>query len=454
MHTTLKPNAVRAYLLLSATMLAGSAAAAPQFLPAKAGDLVPKQIVAPTAAPDMMQKSVASPELSREAVTMSWAVQGDIVTAPQTFVAQSREYYAEVSADELAAGVTIHTTSPRAVVRLQPLTATSRPREKLAIHPQSLVLTNAAGRSFDAGSGMEMLVSADKLNKADLPFAEGTSAFRIHKDLGAGALKLRAPELQGSDRYLVNVVEPESKLALTMQTDAPSYLHGQQLTIMPELVEQDGTVVKQRHALGKLTGYVTSPAGRNFPVTFKVDKDGRMRARLPIDADEAPAPGLWEVHASGPSQVNGQTVIRSARLAFGVAMPVARLNGSAVMVNEPGSVGVGLGVEVGAAGRYETRGLLYGMSGGVMKPLAVAHAAQWMEPGTNQIVLRYSSELLAGATGPFEVRDLTLLDQGRMGVLQRQQQGLTIDERDIVRTAAPATAAKQPVRTKQPPVNS
>lgn len=451
MHTTLKPNAVRAYLLLSATMLAGGAAAAPQFLPARAGDLVPQQVVAP----DAVQKSAGAPGLERETVTMSWAVEGDIATAPKTFVAQSREYYTEVTADELAAGITIHTTSPRALIRMQPLRslAETSPREKLAIHPQSLVISNAAGRAFEAGSGMEMLVTADKLNKAELPFAEGTSAFRIHKDLGAGAFKLRAPEIYGSDRYMINVVEPESQFALTMKTDAPNYLHGQQLTIAPELVEQDGARVVQRHALGKLNGFVTSPAGRRFPVTFKAEKDGSMRARLPIDADEAPAPGLWEVHANGSSLVKGQTVMRSLRTAFSVAMPVARLNGNAAMANEPGSVGIRLGVEVGAAGRYETRGLLYGMKGGAMKPLAVAHAAQWMEPGVNQIVLRYSAELLAGATGPFEVRDLTLLDQGRMGVLQRQQYGLTVEERDIERTGAAATVAKPPVRTKLPPVN-
>lgn len=448
MHTTLKPNTVRAFLLLSATMLAGSAAAAPQFLPARAGDLSPQQVVAP----DAVQKSAGAPELPREAVAMSWAAEGDIVTAAQTFVAQSREYYAEVSADELAAGVTIHTTSPRALVRLQPLAGTG-PREKLAIHPESLVITNPGGRAFASGSGMEMLVTADKLNKADLPFAEGTSAFRLHRDLGAGAFKLRSADVQGADRYLINVVEPDSKLALTMQTDAPSYLHGQQLTIMPALVEQDGARVVQRHALGKLSGVVTSPAGRTFPVTFKIEKDGLMRARLPLDANEAPAPGLWEVHATGSSLVKGQTVMRSLRLAFGVAMPVARLNGSATMVNEPGSIGVRLGVEVGAAGRYEARGLLYGMSGGAMKPLAVAHAAQWMEPGTNQLVLSYAAELLAGATGPFEVRDLNLLDQGRMGLLQRQQRALTFEERDIVRTGAHATVAKPPVRVKLPPVN-
>ncbi len=385
---------------------------------------------------------------------MSWAAAGDIVTAPQPFTAQSREYYAEVSADQLAAGIDIYTTSARALVRIQPLGGDNGPREKLAIHPQSLVISHANGRAYASGSGMEMLVSADKLAKADVPFAEGTSAFRLHRDLGAGVFKLRAADLHGATRYLVNVVEPDSALALTIRTDAPSYLHGQQLVVTPELLEQDGARIVGRHGMAKLDGFVTSPAGRTFAVSFKPEKDGRLRARLPLDADETPHPGLWEVSASGSAMVRGQQVMRSVRVAFGVAMPVARLDGKAAVVNLPGSVGVRLGIEVAAPGRYETRALLYGMVGGAMKPVAVGHAAQWLEPGSHSLTLAYSASLLAGSAGPYELRDLTLLDQGRVGVLQRQQRALTLDDGDIVKTGAHMGTAKPAEKVKLAPVNN
>ena len=68
-------------------------------------------------------------------------------------------------------------------------------------------------------------------------------------------------------------------------------------------------------------------------------------------------------------------------------------------------------------------------------------------------MLRYDASLLGAATGPFELRDLNLLDQGRMGVLQRQQRALSIDERDLARTGAHAASAKPPERPKLPPVN-
>jgi hypothetical protein len=449
MHTSFHPHIVRAFLLASASMLAAGADAAPRFLPAQAGDLVPQRIVAP----EVAQKSAGAPGLAREAVNMSWAAQGPISTAVQSFVGQSREYYTEVSADELGAGVAIHTTAPRALVRLQALGSSGGPRAQLAIHPQSLIVSDAGGRAFASGSGMDMLVTADKLNKADLPFAEGTSAFRLHPDLGAGTFTLRAADVSGSERYLVNVVEPGSSYVLAMQTDAPSYLHGQQLVVLPELQEHDGTRISGRHALKRLDGVVVSPAGRSFPVSFKVDKDGRLRARLPLDANETPTPGLWEVQVAGDAMVKGKTVKRSLRVAFGVALPVARLDGNAAIVNEPGSVGVRLGVEVGAPGRYETRALLYGMVGGALRPLAVAHAAQWLEPGSQSLVLHYDAALLAGASGPYELRDLNLLDQGRMGVLQRQQRALSIDDSDVVRTGTHAAPAKPAERVKMPPQN-
>ncbi|MFL6656514.1 MAG: DUF4785 domain-containing protein [Massilia sp.] len=453
MHTTFQTHIVRAFLLASAALLADLANAAPHFLPSQQGDLVPSKV----SAPEVALKSPGAPAMAREAVTMSWAATDAVSTAVQPFIGQSREYYMEVSADDLHAGVAIHTTSPRALVRMQPLnggeTDSMAPRAQLAIHPQSLVIVDAAGRAFDAGNGMDMLVTADKLNKADMPFAEGTSAFRIHPDLGTGRFTLRAADIAGSARYLVNVVEPASPLVMALRTDAPTYLHGQTLTVQSELQEQIGARIVDRHALKSMSGVVVSPGGRSFPVSFKVDKDGQLRARLPLDANEAPAPGLWEVQASGEAVVKGQTVKRSLRVAFGVALPVARFDGNAAMVSEPGSVSLRIGVEVGAAGRYETRALLFGTVDGVLKPLAVAHAAQWLEAGSQSLVLRYDAALLNGATGPYELRDLTLLDQGRMGVLQRQQRGIGIADSDVVRSGAHAALAKPAERPKLPPQN-
>ncbi len=439
-NTVKKTNGRATGLLLAALALPAAAGAAQHALLApQAGDVGVRALVASESA----HKS-AGAAVRREAVALSWAAEGKIDTAPPApYVARSREYYIEATGAELAAGVAIPTSAPHALVRLQPLTSVG-PREDVAIHPLSLVLRSPAGRDFDAGAGMEMLVSADKLAKADVPFASGTSAFRIAPTLGAGRFQLQAKGLQDSDRYLINVVEPESELVLTMHTGASLYLHGQELVVRPDLVERDGALRGQHYRFTRFDGFVTSPAGRRFPVEFQPGPDGRLQARLLLDADEAPAPGLWEVHGQGQAKVAGQTVVRSARLAFPVAMPMARLTGAVTVQGGPAGLQADFGVEAGAAGRYEVRALLYGTVAGELKPVGVAQAAAWLEPGQRSLSLSFAPSLLSGAGGPFELRDLQLLDQGRMGVLHRQQRAVVIDDSEVARGVARGVAGAAP----------
>jgi hypothetical protein len=274
-------------------------------------------------------------------------------------------------------------------------------------------------------------VTDDKLAKADLPFAPGTSAFRLRASLGAGQFKLRADNLGDSERFLVNVVEPDSPVSLTMQAGAAAYLHGQQLSLTSSLRSSDGSAA----ALSRLEGYVMSPAGRRFPLTFKNGAGGRMTAQLALDADEELAPGLWEVHAHAHGKAKQGDVMRSLRLAFPVAMPTAKLDRKLALAEHAGGIQVNFGVEAAQAGRYEVRGVLYGTVQGALKPVGVAHAAQWLEPGSGTIALTFAPELRAAATGPYEIRELFLLDQGRMGVLQRQQRAVVIDERELARVS-------------------
>lgn len=399
--------------------------------------LAAAQLVAPKSThPELLSAS------SREPVQVSWAIQ-DQPTAQKPHVAQSREYYLDVSADDLARGVDIPTSSARAVVRLQPRAA-SGPREDLAIHPQSLELTNAAGRKFEGAHGMEQLVTAEKLAKADLPFAAGTSAFRIQREVGSGALKLRAPGLSGKERYLVNVVEPDSPHVMTLQAESLGYLHGQQASLVAELKSVDGA----RHAPSRLSGKLVSPGGRTFDVSFKPGKDGKLHVAIPLDADEEALPGLWELQAHASASVRGQQVMRSVRTAFPVAMPTARFDGSHALESSPGGVTVKLGIETAAAGRYEVRGTLYGTVNGSLKALGVAHSAQWVDGGNSVVPLMFNTNLLEGAGEPFEVRELTLLDQTRIVVVQRKEETLKLAR--FERFAAPAQQ-KSVVRIKQPP---
>jgi len=414
-------------LTVLAALCATALAAHAELLPQRAGDLTPSML-APAAA------AKATP-VSRDPVSFSWSSRA-AVAAPQPFVATSREAYFTVTGAELAQGVALPVTAPRALVRLQPVGEASI-RENEAIHPSALIIVDAKGRELAAGEGMEMLVSADRLAKADIPFASGTSAFRLSAEVGSGPLRMRAQGLSAQQRYLVNVVEPDSPLALTMQTAAPAYLQGQRVTVLAQLTHQ-GTATPAR-----IEATLMSPAGRSYPLVFKADGAGRMAANVTPDATDA-APGLWEVQANVTATVQGRDALRSARFAVPVALPTAQLTRSADLAGAGNALTVRLGVEAASAGRYEVRGVLYGTVKGSLQPLGVGNAAQWMEPGQASIDLPFDATLLAASTGPYELRDLQLLDQGRLAVLQRQQMALTIDEAEVAKLVPTRSAVPLP----------
>jgi len=87
-------------------------------------------------------------------------------------------------------------------------------------------------------------------------------------------------------------------------------------------------------------------------------------------------------------------------------------------------------IEAGAASRFQVSGVLYGTtSDGTLRPLALAQSASWIEAGHGSIGLDFDADIIAasGLHAPFEVRDLRLVDQATMGLLERRERALGID---------------------------
>lgn len=413
-----------------------------QLLDKQAQDLQPATLQAAPANPSLM---AVAPQ-QREAVAVAWKVEGGkentglaagTSSAPgvQPFVAQSREAYILVSGAQLKQGVALETTSPRALVRLQALGQNSL-RSGRAIDPRSLQLKSADGRSFAGGNGMQAIVDADKMAKADLPFAPGTSTFRIHPDLGHGRFLLQHSEAAADEQYMLNLVDSDSPYALHLQARDLNYLHGQSITLQASL--QHGAV---RHALQAARAELVAPDGRSFPLNFKANA-GQHQAQLSLPANHASTvPGLWEVRLHAHANVKGQTIQRSVSLAVPLAVPVAKLDGTAQLRQKNGELQVGLGVQAASSGRYEVRGVLYGTVNGSLQPLAVGHSAQWVDAGTAELSLKFDQSLLQGASAPFEVRELALHDQSRFAVLHTRARGLVLDAADIKRAESEADSS-------------
>ena len=398
----------------------------------EARDLTPTELVAPSAGGFAAQAT-------RVPVTFDRALSADEdirirAAAPES---RSKEFWREVTASELQAGISIHAAAPGALVRINPVAAVGLDAaswgDRKAIEPERLIITGAAGQRYGEGQGMDLMVTSDQLQAAGSPFPEGTSAFRLKEALGAGSFQIRAVGLsRASDlRFVLHVLDQRSDLELTLGTLRANYLHGETMRVNVSLGRegQQGSL-----RIENLRAQVVSPSGKTFDLAFRHLDNGIYRGRLVVNASEAAGPGLWEVQAFATARVDGRIVERGSRTAFAAALPSARFTGEVELdLGDRTARGLSarFAVESAASGRYEVRGLLYGTdTEGRLRPLALADTATWLEAGTGHIELSFRAELFAASelTAPFEVRDLQLLDQGRMSLLQQQARALRVFE--------------------------
>lgn len=400
--------------LAAAVLVVPASAQQATLLPLADGDFAAGELLAPL--------GLKATSVPTEAVAMSWALPAHkaIDLTPQPFVATSKEYWVDVTAQELKAGVPLFAQAPGALVRLNPAAGE---KALAAIDPSALTIIDPAKRAFTDGQAMELVATAAQLKAAGSPFVEGTVAFRLRSDLGAGSFTLKAADLS-QGRYVMHVLDQHSPVSLSLKTQRSDYLHGDPL-IVETALQGDGLKL----ATTAVEGFVVSPAGRSWPLQLSPVAGGHQ-ASLPLDALEAPAPGLWEAHVAVQGKADGQPLRRYSKVAFNVAVPSASLNGRAERVaSENGALAIRLGVDTAAAGRYEVRGVLFGSNAdGAMLPLAVGHSADWLQAGAQGLVLSFDAELVkaSGLDAPFEVRDLRLVDQGTLGTLHRQARGLLL----------------------------
>lgn len=396
--------------LAVALALAGAAhAQGATLLPAARGDVAVRTLA--TDAP------AAPPSTERAPVHFSWALPADAgpIMAPTPYTAVSREYWKDVDGAALARGVTIHTTAPGALVLISPASDASR-----AVVPGALRVRQG-GRAMAAQDATVGLASQAALEAATgTGFAPGALGFRLRPALGAGAFDLQLADARG--RYVVHVREPDSAVALRVENPAPAYRTGDRVSLQASLDNEAG-----RARLGGIGGMVVAPDGRDFPLRAVRTRGGiELDAVLPRDASSVP--GLWEAHVMATGDADGGRVLRDAKVAFEVTAPTARLGGKYEARSDAGGqLSFELPVEVGSPGRYEVRAVLYGTdASGELAPVAVGHAADWLGRGAGALTLVFPPDLVRNASAPYELRQLVLNDQGRMGRLEYRERAARV----------------------------
>lgn len=398
--------------MLLATSAAQAASAPMALLPALATDQVPTRLQ--TTAPARMSTTT----LEHAPATMSWAVDPatPLDARPTPFVQSSREYWIDASAEQLQRGLELTTSANGAVVRLSPHAG-----NRGTIDPSTLSF-RIDGKLVTSTEAIRSAADEDALRAAGMDVPQGSVVFKMADGVGHGTIELIAPRASGA--YLVHVFEPASSIVLTLHADRDTVIAGEAFVVR--------AMIAGGARLDRLSGLLSAPDGHVQDVRFERQADGAFEARVRPDPAHAGGFGLWEIHAFGNAKSGQLGIARDARDAFAVSVATARLDGAIERV--PGSgkdadVQLRIGIESAVASRYQLAGVLYGTrADGRLAPVAIAHAASWIAAGNGTIDLHFDAGAVqqAGVGAPFELRDLRLINQADMSLVERRERAAVL----------------------------
>lgn len=401
---------VQTTFLMASLLIAGSALAADStrtLLPAKASDLVPATLQAGSKG---LPGDVA---LDHQPSAMSWALDSNAAldARPVPFIKQSREYWIDASADELHLGLNLATSANGALIRLSP-----HADNHGSLDSASLMI-KSGGKLHTGGEAFTTVADEEALRAAGMAVPQGSVVVKLTDAMGSGQLQLLAPGANGS--YLVHVFEPQSAIVLNLGATRDTVLAGQALLVRASI---EGNV-----RLDRLDGMLSSADGHSQDFTFVRQGDGSWLGRVVPDVAHAGGFGLWEIHAFGQVSSGRLSVPRDARTAVAVSRASARLNGNVQKLaqnSRGGGITLRVGVQAAVASRYQLAGVLFGTrANGTLAPIAAAHAANWLEAGNGSIDLPFDAASLSasGIGAPYELRDLRLINQADMSLLERRE---------------------------------
>lgn len=408
---------MRYFTLLFTTMLFTGLAGAQtsiEWLEAGNTDLVAETLVHETGALPASRHGESS------AISYAWAA--DAGHAPAAAGAgvevESRQYWVDTTGGALERGVKLPVSAPGAVIRVSALEQGS----ELRLDPGHMALA-IDGQAIDRNA-LEGLATGDQMRREGMSVPHDSLAFRLPADGQAGTLELSLTGAPADLPLVIHVHEPDSPWVARMASRSHNFLGDQPIDF--EVFLSDG---ESEFAIEQIDAVMVGP---NADESWTLSRNGDARQlHGRIDADTlVKAPGLYEAHVYANHVVDGVMVRRDLKLAFSVAPPIGRFTGKAGELDASG-FGIGLEVEVAAAGRYQVNGELHATDGeGNLRPAAFMQSAAELEPGTGVIDLEVDPGVLAGTslTPPLEIRNLQLLDQGRMYLLEERAQALRIGD--------------------------
>jgi hypothetical protein len=400
---------IAALALISGSVIAETSI---QWLPAGNQDMIASSLVTDTGA------IPASRHVETAAINFAWMADADYKGQVNPgMTVESRQYWVDVSGQALAHGVKLPISAPGAVIRVSALESGSGltldpARLELAINDQAL-----------SGSAIESLVSGADMRAQGMLVPEDSLAFRLPDDSQAGTLQMRLGGSPDDQPLVVHVFEPNSPWVAELSAPRNHFLSDQPIRFSVNISNGD-----KSFSVDQVNAILINPDASQTMAINRLDDGVGLAGSVPATAISS-VPGLYEAHAYVEHNINGMTVKRDLKLAFSVAPAAGRFTGL-VEQNLGQGLDLNIGLEVAIGGRYQVNGEIFGTdSSGQLQPLAFAQSAAMLEAGRGSIDLAVDAQTIAstGLSAPFEVRNLQLLDQGRMFILEERERAIVID---------------------------
>ena len=396
----------------------GPAGLSSTWLDRRAGDFAAQHLgVDPAAVPDSRHAETAP-------VQFAWALEGvsadSQAKAPTGARVESRQYWVDASGADLAGGVSLPLTARGAVIRVSPLEAGG----DVAIDPASVQLS-VNGKRFDSTKSMIQVADGASLQQLGMSVPARTIAFKLDKTIPAGKLDLSVARLPADQKLVVHVFEPESDWVAELALPRDTFVAGETLEFGFGLGDGQG-----RARVDSVQAVLADPFAEKT-WDLEIDKaSGTLTRQAPADRFVSGRDGLFEAYVYLETVQDGLTIRRDLKLPVSIVPPLAKISGPAIAMLDDG-LKLEIGVQTAVPGRFQINGQIFGTAAdGTLKPLAMAQAAAVIEGRGGSIGLHVDKDLLeaSGLAAPFEVRNLELLDQGRMFLLQRQERALVLDD--------------------------
>ncbi|GAA4826126.1 hypothetical protein GCM10011365_06890 [Marinicella pacifica] len=345
----------------------------------------------------------------QQTINFHFSLLGDVAptTQNQGYLAESKQYWLNATADKLSQGIELPVTSDLAVIRINPL----NPNKSTASFSQQDIVVSQFGQPLEVA----VFANAEQLKATGMPVSDHTVAMNVNTR--PGLLRLSLPQANKSlakgNIFVVHVFEPNSDYVLQLKTSQQQYSANQAFKVSSQLLS-----AQHSHNM-LISGYITGPNGDKVAdLVFNPTKNGDYEALMAPLSGQSLAHGLWEVHTVASSDVNGLKVMRDVSSAFAVSVPLARFNHALTVENH----NLKMGLDVAMAGRYEVSAVLSGMdAAGEKQPLAMLMSAAQLNKGQAFLQLELPRDLIkqSGLTAPFIIEQINLKNQSLMVPVQQ-----------------------------------